>query len=783
VKFPHHIHDIKLQKLKALHIEGAYMVAYFTSMMRGIKTALPPRVNIVCNGVKLGAKTKFIESVTTGRRIPKSKIESAHAQANALYHLDSLIGSGIDLKMIKKQINGKDLAVFQAQNLSKVAVLSKLLVLSKTNFIRGLQCLKLLWYVYNRKGDIPAPGPDAMARLKAGIEIGKLAQKLFPGGIELERDIDPLKMDKKSFEALQKGVPLFEAGFTKEQLYSLADILNVDDLGLFSALVPVEGAEHTRILIEFKSSASVKDVHIADVAFQKYVNEKRGIRIRKCFLMHINTKFVYNGEILFDRAGEDRLFIQEDVTADVDKLIAGSIVRSKIPKEIRNNPTLLGKFFKNPDSDDLIPKGKFNELERIAKKEIQDISLREIFIDVLSEGRSIKEKADEMLKVVVGMEPDVKIGQQCKKPYECTLIEHCWGLQPPDSVLNLFYNPKKDAPDNFKDFYHKGIVRMRDIPTKGYGLSDSQLAQIINPMTVKRYIDRQDVELFLSKLRSTQGYKLSWQQAAQIISHMTGLPYIDKSVLKEFIGLVKYPMVCWDCETISPDIPIYLLSHPYEDIMFQVGWGILQDKDAMPDIDGYLAEGKIDSRLIDPRPPILERIQPLLSGPGSNLAYHAQYEMGRTGDMVRIARPEDMVRVLQWFKGVKERSVDLRAPFKPNGKYFSVYYPAQEGSSSQKYTLAAITGFNPYKKSAIPEGLTARREYTRVELGENVEAKDRQRVREELKTYCFRYDVGGMVAIWWGLLRDADMISPQEFQRRLKFLFGDQIEDKEVSGS
>ncbi|MCX5727214.1 MAG: hypothetical protein NT030_08690 [Candidatus Saganbacteria bacterium] len=185
------------------------MGANFTSMMSRIKTALPPRVNIVCNGVKLGTASKFIKSVTLG---PITKnVKLAHVQANALYCLDELIRSGINLKQIK----GQDLANFQA--VASPATQIKAPVLSKTNFLNGLQCLKLLFWKLNRKAEIPSPDAGVMARFKEGTAVGKLAQKLFPNGIELERDPDPKVTDQRSIEALKKRVPFFEAGFTNDR--------------------------------------------------------------------------------------------------------------------------------------------------------------------------------------------------------------------------------------------------------------------------------------------------------------------------------------------------------------------------------------------------------------------------------------------------------------------------------------------------------------------------------------------------------------------------------------
>ena len=63
-------------------------------------------------------------------------------------------------------------------------------------------------------------------------------------------------------------------------------------------------------LIEVKSTTSVKDVHIPDVAIQVYMAEGAGIPIRRAYLMHIDNFYVYQGED-YDL---DALFSLSDVT-------------------------------------------------------------------------------------------------------------------------------------------------------------------------------------------------------------------------------------------------------------------------------------------------------------------------------------------------------------------------------------------------------------------------------------------------------------------------------------
>ncbi len=168
--------------------------------------------------------------------------------------------------------------------------------------MEGLQCPKLLWCEFNSKSIFPPVDPNQQAIFDSGTKVGKVAQQLFPGGIVLERESFPEQQHKKSIEALKQNKPLFEAGFVSERIYAIADIL-----------VPVKDGLWD--LYEVKSSTEVKEEHCNDVAFQKYVYENAGVKIRKCFLMHINNQYVRQGEV-----EPKKLFMSEDITDVVEKL-------------------------------------------------------------------------------------------------------------------------------------------------------------------------------------------------------------------------------------------------------------------------------------------------------------------------------------------------------------------------------------------------------------------------------------------------------------------------------
>jgi hypothetical protein len=64
-----------------------------------------------------------------------------------------------------------------------------MLFISKSKFLAGLQCLKLLWHAHNAKHLLPKPDAAQRAIYDQGHEVGTLAKQLFPGGIEVGQGV------------------------------------------------------------------------------------------------------------------------------------------------------------------------------------------------------------------------------------------------------------------------------------------------------------------------------------------------------------------------------------------------------------------------------------------------------------------------------------------------------------------------------------------------------------------------------------------------------------------
>jgi hypothetical protein len=147
---------------------------------------------------------------------------------------------------------------------------------SKSKFLWGSQCRKLLWYTYNAKDQIPEPDAAQQAIFDQGHEVGALAKALYRDGIEVNAGAtDFEQVLRQSLETAKARKPLFEAGFVHNGGFARADILN-----------PV--GKDAWDIIEVKSSTEVKDVNLLDLAFQAFVYNGAGLNIRRCCVMHVN---------------------------------------------------------------------------------------------------------------------------------------------------------------------------------------------------------------------------------------------------------------------------------------------------------------------------------------------------------------------------------------------------------------------------------------------------------------------------------------------------------------
>jgi hypothetical protein len=173
--------------------------------------------------------------------------------------------------------------------------------LSKSRFMAGWQCHKLLWWKAHEP-DAQELKPDVGLQdiFDQGTLVGEEARKLFPGGVLIDLPHNDPERVPRTRAALASGAPaVFEATFLEDDVFVAVDVL-------------LRGTDGFT-LIEVKSSSALKDEHIPDAAIQAHVLRKAGVDVRRIEVMHLSKQYRHPG------IGD--LFVREDVTAKVEALL------------------------------------------------------------------------------------------------------------------------------------------------------------------------------------------------------------------------------------------------------------------------------------------------------------------------------------------------------------------------------------------------------------------------------------------------------------------------------
>jgi len=292
-------------------------------------------------------------------------------------------------------------------------------VLTKSNYLLGLECPRYLWSVVNKPDVVKGPSVSDKFNFEQGDLVGQLAKNLFPEGVDLPTDY--IENIKKSEEFLNSGKPLFEAGFEFNNCFSRADVL-----------VPSEDGWD---IVEVKSATKTKDVNIHDVSFQKYVYEGKGLKINKTYLLHLNNEFVKNGEIDFNE-----LFVREDVTEQVEEAV----------KDIDKRILDVFSFISSPSPPDAaLAKAK------LVKDGFHDcikdgcVSLPENHVFCLYRGGKLScELFENGFEVIKDIPEDVRLNGKQKIQRECELSGEVYVDR--DGIKNFL--GKLEYPIHYLDF-------------------------------------------------------------------------------------------------------------------------------------------------------------------------------------------------------------------------------------------------------------------------------------------------------------------------------------------
>lgn len=191
-------------------------------------------------------------------------------------------------------------------------------ILSKSTYIKGLQCEKALYMTKKHPYLRDRLSIEQRAKFQRGTDVGILAQDCFPGGVNMTPSSPTLfpKQVERTRENLSNPNinVMYEAVFQYNDTLIMLDILVRD------------GAQWKAI--EVKSSLKITDTYKNDAALQYYVLKGCGVPLSDFRLMYLNGDYVKEGPIdvkqLF--CSESVLdFVKEhnaEVSANVERLKA-----------------------------------------------------------------------------------------------------------------------------------------------------------------------------------------------------------------------------------------------------------------------------------------------------------------------------------------------------------------------------------------------------------------------------------------------------------------------------
>ncbi len=183
--------------------------------------------------------------------------------------------------------------------------------LSKSEYMMFLKHPAWLWLKKHDKGKLPLPDAALQAMFDDGHEFEKYAERLFTDAIRVGFSYEQNNyrtMPVRTKEAIESGAKIILQGRLEAGEITC----------IFDVIERVGECEYD--LYEIKSSTEVKEDHILDLAFQKIVLEKAGLKIRKTFVIHVNNKYERTGEI--DIA---QLTTQTEVTEQVNAHMGSTV--------------------------------------------------------------------------------------------------------------------------------------------------------------------------------------------------------------------------------------------------------------------------------------------------------------------------------------------------------------------------------------------------------------------------------------------------------------------------
>jgi len=313
--------------------------------------------------------------------------------------------------------------------------------------------------------------------------------------------------------------------------------------------------------------------------------------------------------------------------------------------------------------------------------------------DLTDEVRALEPRVVELIAkaraAVTGPMPEIDVGAQCTKPYECQFINHCW---PTES----------------------------EYPIAGLGGGRAKLGSYV----ALGYRDIRDVD--------ARSITAATQQRIHRVT-CKGEPEILDGA-RQTLSALPYPRYYLDFETIGPAVPFWAGTRPYASVPVQ--WSChIDDGSGDGSADSMRHEEFLD---LSGEPPMRALAAGLIDccGDSGPVLMWTNYEAGVIKGLIGLF--PDLAEPLQ---EIIDRLYDLHPVVKEN-----YYHPKMLGSWSIKAVLPAIAPHMNYAElEGINQGMAASEGFIEAIAAEAAPARKAE-LEEQLLRYC-KFDTEAMVEI------------------------------------
>ena len=308
--------------------------------------------------------------------------------------------------------------------------------------------------------------------------------------------------------------------------------------------------------------------------------------------------------------------------------------------------------------------------------------------DLTGEAESLRQPVVDLVhaarEAVTGPMPDVPVGGQCTKPYECQFIKHCW---PTDT----------------------------EYPVTGLGGGRAKLGALV----AAGYRDIRDVAIEDISGESHQRiHRVTCSGEAEVLDGA-----------REAFAALAYPRYYLDFETVGPAVPFWAGTRPYQTIPIQ--WSCHIEEQG----GDIRHEEFLDISGEPPMRALAERLIECLGSEGPVLMW-TNYEEGCIRQLIELfpeLRPP--------LQAIIDRLYDLHPVVKAN-----YYHPRQLGSWSIKAVLPCIAPHMNYAElEGIAEGMGASDGFIEA-INPETPPERKAELEEQLLRYC-KFDTQAMVEI------------------------------------